>query len=248
MRAPIPAASCVCTAILLMLAAACTDFEPFVEPQFSAGRSADGGLVVTMTAAPSSLRVGETAQLSALATNPGGRVVPAQLTWASSAPAIASVTADGVVSALAVGGTQITVSAARFSATFTLDVVPDAPYIDLVVTDVRPMVTELTRGQYMVVLVDFANIGTADAPEAMLHVEVLGADDAFITMQFASMGSLEAGSSGSLTISMPSDAIWPSTVRFVAIADAEHMIDESDETNNSATSHYIDILDADPPH
>lgn len=231
--------------LLLMLMAACSEQEAPLEPQFSGGRSAEGGLVVTVTAPPSSMRVGETAQLSALVTNPAGRAVPARLSWSSSAPEIASVAADGVVSALAVGRTQITASTGRFSTTFTLDVVPDAPQIDLSVTAVTPATLELPLGQSLDVTVTIANTGTDEAPAAVLRLDARAADDALVATFSAPQPTLAGGASGDVVISMTPDASWPRRVRFVATTDADAAIEELDETNNDATSPDVEILAAD---
>lgn len=65
---------------------------------------------VQITAPLATLRPGQTSQFTALAVNSQGNTISGAGTieWSSNAPAIASVTANGLVSALTVGSTSVT--------------------------------------------------------------------------------------------------------------------------------------------
>src|SRR5262245_31918987 len=69
------------------------------------------------------LRVGQTVQAAAIARSAsGGELTGVKLTWSSSNPYVASVTSDGMVTALFPGKTDITASAGGQSATVTVTV------------------------------------------------------------------------------------------------------------------------------
>ncbi len=80
---------------------------------------------VTVTPATATLSAGQTAQLTATARDSAGNVLTRPITWSSSAPTVATVSATGLVSALAAGSATITATAdgRSGSATVTVPVV-----------------------------------------------------------------------------------------------------------------------------
>lgn len=86
--------------------------------------------VTTLDVRPlsASLTVGETVELSATPRDSGGEAVPsARLAWASADAAVASVAADGTVSATGPGTTQVTVRSGRASASVVVTVAAVPP-------------------------------------------------------------------------------------------------------------------------
>jgi len=84
----------------------------------------DVAAVIVSGAPASTMLVGESATLTATATNATGGVISGpNVTWKSSAPAIASVTSAGVVKALTSGRATITASVGTHDGTATLDIV-----------------------------------------------------------------------------------------------------------------------------
>src|SRR5207249_6025393 len=87
--------------------------------------------VASVTVAPTSktLRIGTTAQLAATTKDSAGNVLTGRsIAWSSSAPAVATVSASGLVTAVAVGSATITATSEGKSGTsaITVTVVPVA--------------------------------------------------------------------------------------------------------------------------
>ncbi len=82
---------------------------------------------VTVAPAGASIPVGATQQLTATARDAAGNVVNHAATWSSSAPAVASVSATGLVSALALGTAAITATVDGKSAAATITVTTALP-------------------------------------------------------------------------------------------------------------------------
>lgn len=95
---------------------------------------------VEISNADTSLLVGETLALTAIARDADGEPVGATLTWSSSASAIASVSSTGVVTALAAGSAEIVVSAGEDIAdtvAITVTAPPPPPSnIDVVISQI----------------------------------------------------------------------------------------------------------------
>lgn len=84
----------------------------------------DVAAVIVSGAASGPMMVGESVSLTATATNSTGGVISGpNVTWKSSAPAVASVTSAGIVKALASGRTTITAAVGLREGNATLDVV-----------------------------------------------------------------------------------------------------------------------------
>jgi uncharacterized protein YjdB len=94
------------TCALLLSLVACSGSEPTSNPPTVAS--------ITLTGAPTaSLVPGETAQLQAVIIGSGGAPMSGQtISWSSGSSAVATVTASGLVTAVAAGQVGITVSAA----------------------------------------------------------------------------------------------------------------------------------------
>lgn len=102
---------------------------------------------VTVTPANTSLPIGGTTTLGASALNAAGQVVGGkQFTWSSSATSVATVSASGVVTAVAVGSTTITASTAGKSASALVAVT--ATGADTVIANItlQPSSTSLVVG------------------------------------------------------------------------------------------------------
>lgn len=97
----------------------CSGGESATDPLQPTGRTAN----VVITSAPGSLVVGGTVALSAVAQDASGNVVPsATIYWSTSDSTVATVSANGVVTAKAPGSVQIAASAEGHSALVTLSV------------------------------------------------------------------------------------------------------------------------------
>jgi len=89
---------------------------------------------ITVSLSVSSVHVGEPAAATAAGLDQkGGSIATGTVTWSSSAPTVASVSAGGVVTALAVGSTSITATASGKTGQATLTVTP-IPIAAVVVT------------------------------------------------------------------------------------------------------------------
>jgi hypothetical protein len=77
---------------------------------------------VTLTAPATTVEVNGTLQLSATPVDGSGRAVSAQVTWSSSAPAVADVSASGLVTGKSLGSATITAQAGGKSASVQLSV------------------------------------------------------------------------------------------------------------------------------
>ncbi len=82
---------------------------------------------VTTSLASRSLTVGQTTQASAVAKDSAGAILTRAVTWSSSAPAVASVSASGLVTALSAGTSQITAKVETKSSYTTLTVTAPIP-------------------------------------------------------------------------------------------------------------------------
>jgi len=114
----------------------------------SEGRSGSAALTVTQIPVASitlavtnaNMRVGEVQAAAAQARDANGSALTDRtITWASSNPAVASVTQGGVITAIAVGATAITASSGGQFATAALIVTPNVASIDLVLGQ-NPMI------------------------------------------------------------------------------------------------------------
>jgi uncharacterized protein YjdB len=77
---------------------------------------------VTVTAATTSLSVGQSTQATAVLKDANGNIVTAPITWSSSAPSIASVSSSGLVTAVAAGSATITAMSGTVSGTLPITV------------------------------------------------------------------------------------------------------------------------------
>jgi uncharacterized protein YjdB len=83
---------------------------------------------VTLSSTSVALEVGKTTQLQATVRDAGGAAIPGiPATWSSSAPAIASVSSSGLVTAVAAGSATVTASASGLSAAAAVTVTAPAP-------------------------------------------------------------------------------------------------------------------------
>jgi uncharacterized protein YjdB len=95
---------------------------------------------VTVTPKTVSLHPGRTAQLSGRAFDEGGSQASAALDWESAAPNVATVSSSGMVTAVGVGSTQISVGVGDMTDVATVTVT-DAPVATVAVTPQAPSVT-----------------------------------------------------------------------------------------------------------
>lgn len=114
----------------------------------------------SITAAPASptVAVGATDQVTLTATNSDGQTVPVPsgVTYTSSAPSVATVSATGLVTGVAPGTATITATASGFTSSVTIEVLasavqvlhasPDAPKVDVLV-DGAKAISNLDFGQ-----------------------------------------------------------------------------------------------------
>jgi hypothetical protein len=103
-------------ATCVLVAGACSDTSgPKVEPVAS----------VSITGNPSTLPIGSTVTVSAQAKDAAGAILTGRaITWTSSSNAIATVGADGLVTATGLGQVEITATAEGKSAKVTINVIP----------------------------------------------------------------------------------------------------------------------------
>jgi uncharacterized protein YjdB len=104
--------------------------------------------VASVTVAPtsSSLVVGATVQLSATTRDAGGNVLTGRVvTWSSSSPAIASVNASGLVTAVAAGSATITATSETKTGTTAITVTAPAP-VPVATVSVSPSAPSLVVG------------------------------------------------------------------------------------------------------
>lgn len=100
---------------------------------------------VTIDPAGASLTVGKTVAFTASARDTNGKAVFAPLTWASSAPTVAQVDGNGVVSGLKVGSAQITVTEPKSKKSATAKVTVTAAQVMVTVT-ITPDAPQVTVG------------------------------------------------------------------------------------------------------
>lgn len=77
---------------------------------------------VSVTAATTSLTVGQTTQATAVLKDASGAIVTAPVTWTSSAPAVATVSSSGLITALAAGNATISATSGGASGTLSITV------------------------------------------------------------------------------------------------------------------------------
>jgi len=102
-------------AVLALALAACGAGNPSSPPADSTGYDVEAAqrsrvYSVTVSPASDSLVVGEETRLSAVVRDERGRILSRTVTWASGNPSVATVTAEGVVRAVAVGPATVTAS------------------------------------------------------------------------------------------------------------------------------------------
>lgn len=102
----------------------------------------DSAFVASVTVSPKTLSLtpGHSAQLNGRALDSDGALVSVPLAWESGSPAIATVSNKGLVTAVAVGTTQILVSSGSFRDVATVAVTP-APVATVSVTPQNPRIT-----------------------------------------------------------------------------------------------------------
>lgn len=126
--------------------AACAD-SPNQPGPFDPSYARGGGLTVEIVDPPPDLLERLSAQLAAEVTNRAGRTVGADVTWSSSAPEVASVSADGLLEALLPGTAEITASVGANTDAFVLTVIENPPPVagmeDPVTDEDTPVVFQL---------------------------------------------------------------------------------------------------------
>lgn len=122
-----PAIILAASAALVMMLSACGDVR--VGRIGGITGPTDTGTVAKIVVSPSSpsIAVGATLSFSALATNAAGTTVTATLAWQSSSPAVATINASGVATAVGVGTTTITAVSGTVSGKATLTVTATSP-------------------------------------------------------------------------------------------------------------------------
>jgi hypothetical protein len=101
--------------VVALVAASCSD----------SGSGPSGATTAIAVTLPSVLRVGETAQATAIATTSGGAGKPLSVGWKSDSPLVATVNNTGLVSGLSNGLANIFIDADGVAGTKSLRVVPD---------------------------------------------------------------------------------------------------------------------------
>jgi uncharacterized protein YjdB len=103
---------------------------------------------IVLTPTSASILRGATAQLTAQARDAAGQPVNVQITWASSNPVVASVSATGLVSGLSAGGATVTASAGGRTAasSITVTLPPPAPTPVVATVTVSPTSVTLNQG------------------------------------------------------------------------------------------------------
>ena len=110
---------------------------------------------LSLSAALTSVPVGETIVLSALVRDAQGNQLARGITWVSSAPAVATVSAAGLVTGVSLGTTTITASSAGVSAQLVITVTPSA-VATIAITAPQTLLQPTQTTQSAVVLKDAA--------------------------------------------------------------------------------------------
>jgi uncharacterized protein YjdB len=149
---------------------------------------------ITITASSSTLIAGQTLQLSASGTYNDASVVDltGQATWTSSDPAIATVNASGLVTAVATGSVQITASLNAASASTSIQVQPSLTSID--VLPANPAIELNTTQQFMA----SGNYSDGSQQDLTTSVHWTSSDPTMATIDQTGLASAVA--SGSTTI------------------------------------------------
>jgi uncharacterized protein YjdB len=171
----------------------------------------------------SSLNVGHFTQATAVVKDAQGKVITGQtIAWSSSAPAVASVTAAGVVEALAAGNTSITATVAGKSGSASLVVassgggpVPPGP-VSVATVSISPTDTALTTGQTVQSVVTLRD--SAGATITGRTVTYASSDAKVATVNASGLVTAVAVGSATITASEPGGKSATLTVSVAAPA------------------------------
>ncbi|HEY3220376.1 MAG TPA: Ig-like domain-containing protein [Gemmatimonadales bacterium] len=153
---------------------------------------------VAVSPSPASIQIGRTVQLSATTKDSAGNVLTGRVvTWASSAPAVATVSASGLVTGVAAGTATITATSEGKSGTAAVTVNP----VPVASVTVSPASTSLVVGQTAQL-----SVTTKDSAGNVLTGRTIAWASSSTTIATVSAtGSVTAKAAGSATITATSE-------------------------------------------
>lgn len=168
---------------------------------------------IAVTPSTSALTVGGTVDLSATATFGDGSTIPnydAQVTWGSTASAVASVDANGLVTAVGAGAATITATKGLIQGTATITVTSPGPTLSSIT--LSPASSSLTIGQAVDITatatysdgtsgaIDNSSVWTSSAP-TVASVDAMGLVTALLAGS-STITAAKGGKSGTATITV----------------------------------------------
>src|SRR5205809_306951 len=167
---------------------------------------------ITLSPAAASVPVNTTQQFTATGNYSDGssRDLTALVTWGSSSTAVATVDANGLVTAVAAGTTTITATVGSFSDSSTLTVVA-AHLLSIAVSPATPSIAVGTTQQ-------FSAVGTFDDGSTQLLISVTWSSSAASVASVSSSGLATAVGTGSTTITASSGGVTGSASLTVSAA------------------------------
>ncbi len=185
---------------------------------------------VTITPVSKTLKIGETVQLSGAVTP---STAPQGLIWNSSNPSVATVSSGGLVTAFATGTTTITAQSKNYSyavATCSITVL-NKPDLSVGICAVTNQFVAQNSSIYATI-----TNGNSPSSTCSLNITINDSNEQVVFSKNLTIPALGTNETVNLqTVWVPETA---DTYSIVITADADNVVDEADESNNSTTINH----------